>query len=122
MRALLPLAFYVAFSIPAAAGEDMPDRPVDLDRPGVLERLARQDPDRYAAVRDILEVSARFPCQESALCTLQARYDLPVAACGAPLLTSYPAQRNLRFRLKGTLYAARVTVRTAERIEPASVQ
>ena len=119
MRVLVPAALCLAFSVGASALDGPRPGAVDLNRPGVLEQIKRHDPARYAAIHDILRVSARYPCQASALRTLRVRWDLQDVGCGATLLASYPAQRLLTFELQGTLYGARVAVAPAERLEPA---
>jgi hypothetical protein len=87
---------------------------LDLDNPGVLDRLERDHPQRYQAVAAVLLASERMPCKSTGLETLQARYNLRDLECGVMILTSYPAERHVSFFLDGTRYAATVTLKDAD--------
>ena len=119
MRVLVPVVLALTLSLAAAAQDAAQPRTLDLSQPGVLEQLRKHDPDRYATIQDILKVSAQYPCQPSALRSLQARWDLKDVGCGALLKTSYPAQRVLSFELQGTFYTAHLVVAPGEQLQPA---
>jgi hypothetical protein len=87
---------------------------LDLDKPGVLDQLKQDHPQRYQAVAAVLLASERMPCKSTELKTLQARSNVRDLECGVMLLTSYPAQRHVSFYLDGTRYAATVTLKDAE--------
>jgi hypothetical protein len=86
---------------------------LDLDKPGALDQLKQDHPQRYQAVTAVLLASERLPCKSTELETLQARFNLKDLECGVMVLTSYPAQRHVSFYLDGTRYAATVTLKDA---------
>jgi hypothetical protein len=87
---------------------------LDLDKPGVLEQLKQDHPQRYQTVTAVLLASERMPCKSTELETLQTRFDLRNLECGVMLLTSYPAQRHVSFYLDGTRYIATVFLKDVE--------
>ena len=88
--------------------------PVDLDRPGVLDQLKQDHPQRYQLVTAVLRASERMPCKSGELETLKTRFGLRDLECGVVVLTSYPAQRHVSFQLDGTSYAATVFLKDAD--------
>ena len=87
---------------------------LDLDKPGVLDQLKQDHPQRYQAVTAVLLASERMPCKSTKLETLQTRFNLRDLECGVLVLTSYPAQRHVSFYLDGTQYAATVILKDAD--------
>ena len=122
MRAIVFVSVLLACIASAAEGGA-----VDLDRPGVLDQLKQDHPQRYQLVAAVLHASEWMPCKSSELETLKTRFGLREAECGVVVLTSYPAQRHVSFELDGTSYAATVilkdagaTAQPATSVEPAN--
>jgi hypothetical protein len=91
---------------------------VDLDRPGVLDELKLQHPQRYQAVNALLRASEQPACQGSELELLKTRFNIKDIECGMMLFTSYPAKRHVSFELDGVNYAATVELKDAETLQP----
>lgn len=86
---------------------------IDLDRPGVLDQLKQDHPQRYHLVAAVLRASEWIPCKSGELETLKTRFGLRDAKCGVVALTSYPARRHVSFEIDGTSYAATVILQDA---------
>jgi hypothetical protein len=93
---------------------------VDLDRPGVLDELKQQHPQRYQGVSALLRASEHAPCQGSEMAVLKTRLNVKDLECGMMLFTSYPAKRHVSFELDGVSYAATVELKDAETLQPVS--
>ena len=91
---------------------------IDLDRPGVLDDLKLQHPQRYQAVSALLHASEHPACQGSDLELLKTRFNIKDIECGMMLFTSYPAKRHVSFELDGVNYAATVELKDAETLQP----
>ncbi|MGE5616341.1 MAG: hypothetical protein ACM3X5_05440 [Bacillota bacterium] len=118
MRTLAAL-LGILFVVPSWAAGGSSD-PIDLGRPGVLERLREDRPAQYLAVTQILRVAEKTPCKEGELETLKVQYDVRDWKCSFLVLTSYPAKRHLSFALEGTRYVATVTLKDVDgKIRPA---
>ena len=84
---------------------------VDLDQPGAVESLARDNPDHYAKVRRILaNVGTRSPATVPQW--MKAEFDARDVSFPWLLKTSDPAKRSLSFTLDATRYEAVVQVPT----------
>jgi hypothetical protein len=94
---------------------------IDLDRPGVLDELKLQHPQRYQAVSALLRASEHPACQGGELELLKARFNIKDLECGMILSTSYPAKRHVSFELDGVNYAATVELNDTETLQPVSV-
>jgi hypothetical protein len=92
--------------------------PIDLDRPGVLHQLRRDQPQRYAAVSAVLRASERAPCEENEIELLEARYELKDLDCGTMVITTFPARRHVSFEVQGTRYAATVVLEDTDTVRP----
>ena len=89
---------------------------VDLDEPGAIESLARDNPDHYAKVRKILaDVGTRPP--QSVPQWMNAEFGAREVTFPALLKTSDPAKRSLTFVLDRTRYEAVVRVPTRWRFD-----
>jgi hypothetical protein len=86
-----------------------PTTEVDLDAPDTLERLARDDPGRYATVRHLLDDASRI-APSAARGLLHVRYQAEDVSLAPVLMTSLPAKRRLAFRLADVSYRATVPV------------
>jgi hypothetical protein len=93
---------------------------INLDRPGVLDQLKQQHPQRYQAVSALLRASERAPCPGSEIELLKARLNVRDLECGMMVLTSHPARRHLSFELDGTSYEATVVLEGAATLQPIS--
>jgi hypothetical protein len=90
---------------------------IDLDRPGVLDQLKLQHPQRYQAVGALLHAFEHPACQGSELELLKTRFNIGDIECGMFLFTSYPAKRRVSFELDGTSYAATVELKDTEALQ-----
>jgi hypothetical protein len=95
---------------------------IDLDRPGVLEELKQQHPQRYQAVSALLRASEHAPCPSTEIEALKTRFNIQDLECGMTLMTSFPAKRRVNFELDGVSYAATVVLQDVETLLPASVE
>ena len=93
-------------------------RLVDLNRPGAMDRLKKDNPAHYEAVRAILDSASTMP-EAKAAYFLLATYDVNVSF-GAVVLTSDPPKTDLSFRLDDVEYRSRVTLRVSATPEPAA--
>ena len=93
---------------------------VDLDRPGVLNLLEQQHPQRYQAVIAVLRASEHAPCKAGEIELLKTQFNIKDLECGMLIFTSYPAKRHVSFELDGVNYSATVDLNVAETIQPAS--
>jgi hypothetical protein len=114
------IAFVPAFLVVGAfaLGDDAPR--IDLDRPGVLDQLKQQHPQRYQALRAVLRASERAPCRPSEIELLKTRLNVRDLECGMMIFTTYPALRHVSFELDGTNYAATVVLKCDDKLQPIS--
>ena len=115
-EALLALAFLLVGPLAVAAGSSW----VDLDKPGVMNQLKVQHPQRYQAISAVLQASSRPACLGNELKLLEAQFRVQDVECGMMLLTRYPALRKVTFELDGTSYRATVSLEEAATPQPAS--
>ena len=114
------IAFAPAFLIIGSFALAQSASRVDLDRPGVLDQLKQQHPQRYQAVSALLRASEHAPCQANELEVLKTRFSVRDLECGMILSASYPAKRHVSFELDGTQYEATVVLYDAETVQPIS--
>lgn len=94
--------------------------PVNLDRPGALERLKGENPAHYERASGILLAATEMPCQVDKFSkVMRAKFEAKDANCGVMLKTSDPAQRRLSFVLDDTPYVAVIRMKKAEKLVPA---
>ena len=86
-------------------------QPIDLNQPGVLEKLQTERPEHFRAISEVLRVVERVPCGNAEVRSLQARFDIRDMACNFALMRSDPPKRQLSFELEGTSYVAVVTLK-----------
>jgi hypothetical protein len=104
MRAIATCVLAVSFA--AAAGP--PARSVDLDRPGALDAIERQDKSLYQRIQGVLKAAEIEPC-DTLPKLVQTRFRAGVEVCdGHAILTSFPAKIRVAFRIDETLYASNV--------------
>lgn len=111
--ALVP-ALLIVSSCALAAGAPQ----IDLDRPGNLDQLKLEHPQRYQAVTGVLRAAKRAPCEGDEMKLLKSRFEVRDLECGMILFTRYPALRHLSFELDGTSYAATVELEDADTLQP----
>jgi hypothetical protein len=102
-----------AVSIAAALSPAVSASPavVNLDRPGAFAALARENPEHFRRVADVLKIADELPCHTEKFGLTVAKLDARDARCGLMLMTSYPAKRHLSFVLDQTRYVTVVTMR-----------
>jgi hypothetical protein len=84
---------------------------VDLNAPGALDALARDNPDHYAKIEKILaDVGRRRP--ESVPRWMKSEFGAEQVNYPALLKNSDPAQRSLSFTLESTRYEVTLRVPT----------
>jgi hypothetical protein len=111
-------AFLLIGSLALADGASI----IDLDRPGALEYLKQEHPQRYQAVRAVLRASERPACQSSESELLKTRFNVRDLECGMIVFTRYPALRHVSFELDGTRYASTVVLEDASTLQPISTE
>ena len=102
--------FTAAILLAVSAGafaQSAPARSIDLDRPGQLEALERENPGHYLKIAQILEFASRMPCTDEFRRTLAVKFEAADAKCTLLILTSYPSQRRFSFVLDATSYTTR---------------
>lgn len=114
------IAFAPAFLIIGSFALAQSASRVDLDRPGVLDQLQQEHPQRYQAVSALLHASEHAPCPGSAIELLKTRFNVKDLECAMMLFTTYPAKRHVSFELDGINYAATVVLKDAETVQPIS--
>src|SRR6185295_16096271 len=84
---------------------------IDLDRPGAMEAVQRDQPEHYRRIAQILSVASEVPCQtEQFGRAVEAKYEARDGHCGFLLQTSFPSRRVLSFTLATTRYSTVVTM------------
>jgi hypothetical protein len=97
---------------PAGASADV----IYLDRPGVLEAIAAENPEHHQRLLGILKASQEMPCQRESFERLKAEFDAREARCTTYLLTSLPAKRRLAFKLDDQKYQSTVEMAVHEKL------
>lgn len=85
---------------------------VDLDQPGAIERVRRDNPAHYRAIRHILATAPDLQ-PRSITGWIRTAYD-PEAPAVLLIKTSYPPRARLAFALGDTRYVGFVTLRKVE--------
>jgi hypothetical protein len=109
----------VVFAAVAALGpfEASARGPVNLDRPGALERLKGENPAHYERASGILLAATEMPCQVDEFPKImRVKFKAKDANCGVMLRTSDPAQRRISFVLDNTQYVAVIRMKKAEKL------
>jgi len=81
----------------------------NLNEPGALDRLARDNPDHYTKIRQILAEVDEIP-ERSVSRWMKAQFKATEIAYFPVLLTSNPPKRKLSFTLETTHYEALLTL------------
>ena len=92
-----------------ATGFDTQQDSIDLNRPGALEKLARENPFHYAIIRRILAGVDEVP--ENAVSRwMKSQFNATDITYSAVLMTSAPPRKQLSFTLETTRYSAVLTL------------
>jgi hypothetical protein len=91
---------------------------VDLDRPGALEQLQRENARHFAKIERILREA---PKQSASAIAgwMRANFDAKEAQSSPMLKTSYPAQTRISFVLDDTRYSKVIYIDAPARPQPA---
>jgi hypothetical protein len=110
MRPILALLLPALLLSTAAA--QAATHPVDLDQPGAIERVRRDNPLHYRAIQHILGTAPDL--QPRAITGwIRTSYD-PKAPPVLLIKTSYPPRARLEFALDDTRYVTFVTLRNMQ--------
>jgi hypothetical protein len=98
----------------AAAGDHWPGRTIDLDKPGTLEALQRDNPAHYEKIHKIMDGLATKP-HSKVPGWIQEHFNVRNVSyvnvgCAPILLTTDPPKKRISFTLEGTRYRALVTL------------
>jgi len=108
MKALTAL-LALTFAAPALA--------LDLDRPGAMQQLARDNPAHYAKVEKILSEAPYRPYASMAR-WIHTEFNATDVGASHLLKTSYPAQARLSFALDGTPYSKTIYIDAPGKVLP----
>ena len=92
-----------------ASGLDAQHATIDLNRPGALDRLARENPYHYAIIRKILAGVDAIP-EHAVGRWMQAQFNATDITYSPVLWTSAPPRKELAFTLETTRYQAVLTL------------
>jgi hypothetical protein len=98
---LIVLASVAALSVAGAA-----DGRIDLNKPGAMEQLQRNNPRHYAKITTILEGLAEQP-DEQVPQWMKTTFEAKNVIWAPLVLTSYPPRKRLSFELETIQYEAR---------------
>ena len=96
-----------------------PGATVDLNWPGAMDRLKRDNPAHHKKVQAILASASTLPSPRAEQ-FVRATYDAKDVFFGPVVLTSDPPKVDLRFRLDDVVYSKRVMLRVSATPEPAT--
>lgn len=91
---------------------------IDLDQPGAMQKLARDNPAHYAKVRKILSEAPYRPFTSMAR-WIRTEFNATYVDTSLLLKTSYPAQTRLSFVLDGEPYSKVIRIDAPARVVPA---
>jgi hypothetical protein len=90
-------------------GFDAQQDSIDLNRPGALERLSRENPFHYAMIRRILAGVDEVP-EHAVSRWMKSQFNATDITYSAVLMTSAPPRKQLTFTLETTRYSAVLTL------------
>jgi hypothetical protein len=94
----------LAVAGPAFAATSPAKRVVNLDAPGSLEAVERENPQHYAKIVEIIRVAQSEPC-ETLPKILKTRLDVPDVECRSyQVLTSHPPKMHMTFTIGDVRY------------------
>src|SRR5690348_15820291 len=121
-----PLALALAVSITVTASAiatpvQAAGKIVELDAPGALESIERDNPEHSRRIHAILATASKMPCQNDEFTrVIRTAFDARDGHCTLALMTSLPAKRVLRFTLDETSYRAVIQVDSGAKVMPAT--
>ncbi len=108
----LPTALLLAAIASTALARPPAFGVVDLDRPGALAEVRRENPEHYQAIKRILaEAPTRRP--ETVAGWVRTAFDAEMSSV-MRIKTSYPPKARLSFQLEHTRYEAVITLQNTE--------
>jgi len=107
MKRILALACVGIFYLSSASALYLVTPTVNLNKPGVLEKLRDSHPAHYEKIGKILEGLTQRPFDDVPR-WITANFDARDAHFSPVLMTSYPPQREIVFVFDRTRYRARV--------------
>jgi hypothetical protein len=118
MKGLPALALALAALM--TAGGSSASGPIDLDVPGKLEAIERDNPGHFAKIERILaEVPRQPPNQKSVAEWMRTQFRAQDVQYSDLVMTSLPPKKRLRFSLDDTSYVKIVTLNWQARVTPA---
>jgi hypothetical protein len=102
----------------AFAQAPQPWRAVDLDRPGALDKLQRENPAHFAKVEKILAQAPQRPF-ESVARWVRTEFDATQVDTSNFLKMSYPALARLTFTLDSQQYTKVIRIDAPAQLQPA---
>jgi hypothetical protein len=90
---------------------------IDLDQPGAMQRLARDNPAHYAKVEQILSEAPHRPYSTMAR-WIRTEFNATDVDASHLLKTSYPPQARLSFALDGTQYSKIIYIDASGKLLP----
>ena len=90
---------------------------IDLDQPGAMQQLARDNPAHYAKVEKILSEAPYRPYASMAR-WIRTEFNATDVDASHLLKTSYPAQTRLSFALDGTQYRKTIYIDAPGKVLP----
>jgi len=90
---------------------------IDLDPPGAMQQLARDNPAHYAKVEKMLSEAPYRPYASMAR-WIRTEFDATDVGASRLLKTSYPAQARLSFALDGTQYSKTIYIDAPGKLLP----
>jgi hypothetical protein len=105
-KIVLPILALSAI-LPAHAGPTV-SRDVDLDRPGALQAIERDDAALYTRIRGVLDAAQAQTC-ETLPQLVHAQFQATLGTCSTfSILTSFPPKRRISFVIDDTGYSSNV--------------
>ena len=113
-------ALAIALAALMIAGGSNASGPIDLDVPGKLEAIERDNPDHFAKIERILtEVPRQPPSEKSVAEWMRTQFQTRDVQYSDLVMTSLPPKKRLRFSLDDTSYVKIVTLSWQARVTPA---
>jgi hypothetical protein len=107
-RFVVPVVASIAL---AAASQAYGHGTIDLDVAGNLEAIARDHPDRFAKIQQILAEVPRQPLSEAAVATwMRTEFQARDVRYTDLIMTSLPPKKRLQFSLDDTSYVKVITL------------
>ena len=120
MRVILGAFLLLAVAAGVAHAEWKQPPVVDLNKPGALDRVERDNPRHYRQILAIIRTMQEKSCEE-VLRLYKASHDFGVSCSAHMLMTSWPAKRHLSVVIDGVRYMKAVPIHVPMRhfkVEP----